>query len=87
MTHALKTWIQFYKDVENGSKTFELRRDDRPFKIGDTLLLQEYNGQHNLYTGKESVFIITYILRGATTFGLTDGFCILGMKEKREPEY
>ncbi len=82
MTHALKTWIEFYKAVEDGSKTFELRKDDRPFNVGDTLLLQEYNSQHGLYTGKESAFVITYILKGASFFGLKEGFCILGMKEK-----
>ena len=43
MKHYLKTWPQFYKEVEAGNKTFELRKNDRDYKVGDVLVLQEYN--------------------------------------------
>lgn len=80
MTHALKTYPVFYQDIENESKTFELRKDDRPFKVGDTILLQEYDGDKKQYTGKETKRIITYILRSVPIFGLKPGFVILGLK-------
>lgn len=78
MTHALKTWPIFYKAVVNGEKTFELRKDDRPFKSGDKLLLQEYD--KDTYTGEEAEFRINYILRDAEMFGLKPGYCILGLE-------
>lgn len=42
MTHDLKTLPEYYKDVASGLKTFELRRNDRNFQVGDTLLLREF---------------------------------------------
>lgn len=82
MTHALKTWLRYYKPLVDGEKTFELRKDDRPFTVGDTLLAQEYDELKNTYTGNESYFIITYILRDAEFFGVKNGYCILGIKPK-----
>jgi ASC-1-like (ASCH) protein len=43
MLHALKTVQPFFNQVKEGKKTFELRKFDRPFKPGDTLILQEWN--------------------------------------------
>lgn len=37
MQHNLKTLPKWYKDVVSGAKTFEVRRKDRNFKVGDTL--------------------------------------------------
>lgn len=82
MTHALKTWPEYYKLIVSGEKPFELRKDDRPFVVGDTLILQEFNPEKNEYTGKESEFNIGYILRNAPNFGLKKGFCILGLTNK-----
>ena len=80
MTHALKTWIDFFKPQETGDKLFELRKDDRPYKVGDTFLSQEFDQKKNEYTGRETRYIITYILREAKFFGLREGFCILQLK-------
>lgn len=51
--HALKTWPRFFELVISGRKTFEVRRDDRDFKPGDTLLLQEWEDMQQSYTGRE----------------------------------
>lgn len=39
--HNLKTWPEFYRSILDGSKTFELRRDDREprFAVGQMLNL------------------------------------------------
>lgn len=42
-THELKILPQYFKAVQNGSKTFELRKNDRRFKVGDTLILREWH--------------------------------------------
>jgi hypothetical protein len=43
--HTLKTWPQFYAALENGDKTFELRKDDRAprYEVGQILRLVEFN--------------------------------------------
>lgn len=81
MTHALKTWPEFFKSIESGDKPFEVRKADRPFKINDTLLLQEFNNEKQEYTGKEWEGTITYILEGGE-FGVKKGYSVLGIKEK-----
>lgn len=82
MTHCLKTWTEYYEAVKNGSKPFELRKDDRKYSVGDTLILQKYDPIKAEYTGDETQRIITYILRDAPQFGLAEGCVILGLKEK-----
>jgi hypothetical protein len=82
MTHALKTWPEFYKAVESGEKTFEVRRMDRPFKVGDTLLLQEWDNNKMEYTGAETKRTVSYILAGdVNKFGLFSDFCVMGLKD------
>lgn len=85
MTHALKTVNPFYKSIVDGSKRFELRKDDRPFKVNDDILLQEYD--NGAYTGNEERFIISYILRDVPQFGLKNGYCIIGLKKENSDEY
>lgn len=81
MTHALKTWLGYFESQENGDKLFELRKDDRPYKVGDVFLSQEYNQNKSEYTGKELTFRISYILRDVEFFGLKKGYCIIQLKE------
>ena len=43
VTHELKIWPEFFKWVRNGRMLFQLRRNDRDFKVGDQLLLREWD--------------------------------------------
>lgn len=43
MKHELKIWPQFYQAVADGSKTFEIRKNDRGFQKGDIVFLKEYD--------------------------------------------
>lgn len=45
MKHELKIWPQYYCRVADGSKTFELRKNDRGFQPGDTVRLREWDDQ------------------------------------------
>lgn len=43
MNHELKIWPQYYRRVADGSKTFEIRDNDRGFQAGDTVRLREWD--------------------------------------------
>ena len=60
-THNLKTLPPYYDASAAGLKTFEIRLDDRNYRIGDILHLQEWSG--NAYTGRSHCKQVTYILR------------------------
>jgi uncharacterized protein DUF3850 len=84
MEHELKSWPRSFSAVENGTKTFEIRRADRPFTVGDTLLLREWNPAGH-YTGRELRRLITYIHsatdRVGPEWGVTGTHCVLGLGE------
>ena len=79
-THHLKIWPQWFDAVNSGKKTFEIRRDDRGFEVGDKIVLEEFRNGTGEYTGRNLESIITYIARGedAESFGLKEGYCVLG---------
>lgn len=43
MRHELKIWPKYYRRVANGTKTFEVRNNDRGFQFGDTVCLKEWD--------------------------------------------
>ncbi len=88
--HDLKTWPEFFADLMIGDKTFELRKNDRDFKLGDTLLLREWNPKTKEYTGRRALRRIVYMLAQragagcAADFGLREGYAILGIAATSE---
>jgi ribosomal protein S17 len=80
MTHALKTWPEYYQQITSGAKPFEVRKNDRDYKTGDRVLLQEFEPDSGKYTGKEAEFRIGYILHGPA-FGIKQGFCVFALDE------
>ena len=61
MCHELKIDPVYFRDLESGSKTFEIRKDDRPFRVNDVLLLQSFNREVNEYTGSMVLASVTGI--------------------------
>ena len=76
--HELKTWPTYFNSIRNGFKTFEVRKNDRDFKSGDTLLFQEYNPNDEYFTGACITKIVSYILKGGQ-FGIEEGYCVMGL--------
>ncbi|HBF4616109.1 TPA: DUF3850 domain-containing protein [Clostridioides difficile] len=75
MIHELKILPKYYEAVSNGSKSFEIRFNDRDFKIGDTLKLQEYID--GVYTGRSLQREVSYILNDSNY--IKNGYIILGL--------
>lgn len=40
--HDLKSWPEHFNKVKSREKTFEFRRNDRDFNVGDFIMLMEY---------------------------------------------
>ena len=62
MMHELKCWPEYFQAVKSGDKTFEIRKWDRPYKVGDQIKLKEWNPKTLDYTGNELTKTITYLL-------------------------
>jgi hypothetical protein len=60
--HELKTWNPSFSDILSGVKTFEVRKGDRDYKVGDALLLREYEPVAGIYTGRDCRVYVTYVL-------------------------
>lgn len=84
-THELKTDPEPFQATWDGAKTFEIRKDDRGFAVGDKLHLRETRhsgakmeaGDATLqYTGRVKNLRVLHILRGPV-YGLQAGWAIL----------
>ena len=74
-THEVKIAVSYYGDIVSGKKKFELRKNDRGYKVGDSLKMLEFkDGKH---TGRTIDADIIYMLEDYT--GLEEGYCILGI--------
>lgn len=60
MTHHVKIEEQYYEDIENGLKRFEIRKNDRDYKVDDVIILKEIDGDGN-FTRRLHTAAITYI--------------------------
>lgn len=79
MIHELKTWNEYFEAVFMGHKTFEVRKADRPFAKGDTLILKEWNPKTEQYTGREMARGVSYVLEGGQ-FGVEKGFVVMAIQ-------
>ena len=93
-THHLKTWPAHFSPLYAGDKTAEIRKDDRGYAIGDTLVLIEWDkdlydwaiedgcddaGASEFATiGRIVKGVVTHILRGAPW--LPDGYVMLSFR-------
>ena len=78
-THRLKTWPIYFERVLNGTKTFEIRKNDRDFQAGDLVRLLEFSPDDNIgYTGRELSFQIGYVFNNED-FGIQKGYCVFSL--------
>lgn len=79
MIHALKTFPQFFEASAEGVKNFEVRKNDRPYKLGDYVAMNEWNGES--YTGRCTLHKIIYILSDPEY--CKPGYVVLGLEPCR----
>lgn len=77
-THNKKLIQPYFDDVWNGNKTFEIRKNDCDYQVGDLLILREFDKKTDKYTGD---WIMTKIIYKIENFvGIEEGYCILEIK-------
>lgn len=76
--HDLKCWPEFFQAIVDGRKTFEIRKDDRGFAVGDALTLREWDYEMACYTGRARVVEVTYIARDV--FGIPSDVVVMGIR-------
>lgn len=92
--HVLKTDPKVFQESWNGSKVFEIRYNDRDYKVGDTLLLCETahsgeemkKGKPLFYTGRQIATTVEYVLHGPI-YGLEEGWVIMSASKIAQEDY
>lgn len=90
MTHILKILPEYYNAIQHEGKNFEVRLNDRTFKVGDTLELIEHDPSRERadrrlgsyppgLTGRSLKKTISYILPGGQ-FGIDEKYVVLGLR-------
>lgn len=79
--HSLKILPEYFEAVVTGEKTFEVRKDDRGYRVGDTLMLNEINPSSGMYTGRNVKVKVTYILRGGH-YGIEQEYIIMSIQKQ-----
>lgn len=75
MIYQLKIRPEYFHDVVSGKKPFEVRFNDRNYKVGDYLALNECSDSG--YTGRSCLVRVTYVLDDETF--CKSGFVIMGI--------
>lgn len=82
MRHELRTWPSTFGPTWEGQLAHTVRRMDRPFSVGDTVLLREYDQARDpslRYTGRSILATITFVSPPGS-FWLPDEVCVLSLK-------
>ncbi len=84
--HELRCWTPSFQALLDGTKTFELRKNDRDFKLSDVLDLREWNpyrkkdgtpSKRGKYSGRRLKMGVGWTLYEG--FGLPAGYCIMSV--------
>lgn len=70
----LKITPKYFEAQRRGVKSFEIRKNDRGYRVDDVLWLEEYDPEKKQYTGHTLKRKITYI----TSYKQQEGYVVLG---------
>lgn len=76
MKHDLKILPEYFKAIMKGDKTFEIRKNDRCFQVGDVLRLRSHDPRKNEYTGEFVEVVVSYM----STYAQFPDYVVLGIK-------
>ncbi|WP_333896649.1 DUF3850 domain-containing protein [Mixta calida] len=76
-THELKIWPEHYEPVKRNLKKAELRKNDRNYQAGDTLVLRCWDSIGEAYMGHSVVRTVTHV---TDVNNWLPGFVLLSME-------
>lgn len=87
--HELKILHEYLVDVDLGRKTFELRKNDRDYQVGDLIRFIDIReddstankNQIEPNIDENTLYRITYVLKDVEKYGLDKDYCILAIKK------
>lgn len=85
--HELKIKHEYLIDVSLGIKTFELRKNDRDYQVGDLIrfidIREDDTSKFRIepYVDENQLYRITYVLKDVEKYGLDKDYCILAIKK------
>ena len=80
--HKLKTVAPFFQALWDGKKQFELRKNDRDYKVGDRLYLYEFDAAKCVYSGRVYSAEVGYVLNDTDyPMGLMPDYTVLGFTD------
>jgi len=83
--HIVKCWIQFKDDIISGKKKFEVRVNDRDYRVGDILIQQFWDNDLKRYVGGQVEQKIDYVLSGGQ-FGIEPNTVVMSVSSISEPD-
>ena len=75
--HDLKVLPKYFNSLMWGAKPFEVRKNDRDFKVGDLLTLREWEPEEK-YSGRVLCRQVGYVLKGGV-FGIPEDLIIMSL--------
>ena len=86
--HELKIKHEYLIEVDRGRKTFELRKNDRDYQVGDLIHFVDIKDTKqndkcdcDIYIDNNDLYKITYVLKNVEQYGLDKDYCILAIKK------
>ena len=72
--HEIKIAPEYFEPVFTGRKNFEVRKNDRGYRAGDSVIMREWSLEHG-YSGRVVCREIGYV----STFEQRPGWCVFGL--------
>lgn len=80
--HIIKILPKYLDEQLTGNKTFEIRKDDRNYEVGDYIMMKEIDPDSEKFTGRFMIVWVSYLLRGSDFLGVEDGYVALATRFK-----
>lgn len=83
MEHELKCNTEYFSRIAMGQKTFEIRKNDRDYQVGDKLILREYDpktGWPDHGAVETLVAKVVYL----TSYEQKDGYVVMGIEVQND---
>jgi hypothetical protein len=77
-THTLKVWPKYFIELMYDIKKFEIRENDRDYKIGDHLILHEFDPDTKQFTGRALMRSVNHIHPGGS-MGIPDNLVVMSL--------